>query len=179
MVSLLMVLMALGPMPSPSLKTDSTTLSSVAVVSRPAFPLAIFLLFNLYASASASIIVVTVMPRDGTCAGHEHTSNSHPVVNNHTGTDDGRTSVDTTSDEGHLEQTRELVLVLYRRLRVDDTALVRKRHVGARKDVVGDGLAENLHAEHICYSAVTPSVISPGYTKQDRTMAGPGIGIGM
>ena len=35
MVSLLVVLMAEGPIPSPSLKMDSTTLSSVAVVSRP------------------------------------------------------------------------------------------------------------------------------------------------
>ena len=35
MVSLFVVLILLGPMPSPSLKTDSTTESSVAVVSRP------------------------------------------------------------------------------------------------------------------------------------------------
>lgn len=35
MVSLLVVLMAPGPMPSPRRKTDSMTESSVAVVSRP------------------------------------------------------------------------------------------------------------------------------------------------
>lgn len=48
MASLFVVLMALGPLPSPNLKTDSTTDSSVAVVSRP----------GLLVSASALYIIL-------------------------------------------------------------------------------------------------------------------------
>jgi hypothetical protein len=54
-----------------------------------------------------------------------------------------------THHERNLEQTAELILILDARLRVYEATLVGNRTVGANKDVIGDGLAEYLHFEHI------------------------------
>ena len=78
-------------------------------------------------------------------------SDSHPVVDNHTGTDDRATSVHTTCNKRDLEQTRQFVLVLNRCLGVHDTALIAQRHVRACENVIRDCLPEDLHAKHICY----------------------------
>ncbi|KAF2462339.1 hypothetical protein BDY21DRAFT_12026 [Lineolata rhizophorae] len=73
----------------------------------------------------------------------------HPVVDDDAGADDGAAAVDGAGDERHLEQRRQLVLVLHRRLGVHDAALVAEGHVRAREDVVGDGLAEDFDAEDV------------------------------
>lgn len=125
--------MLLGPMPSPRRKTDSMTESSVAVVSRPI-------------SKNVSTICHDKMSEN------IRTCNGHPIVHDHTRTHDRRTSVDATGDEGHLQQAGQLVLVLDGGLGVHDAALVAERHVRADQDVVGDGLAEDLDAQHICDS---------------------------
>jgi hypothetical protein len=55
-----------------------------------------------------------------------------------------------THDQGHLEQTAQLVLVLYARLGMHEAALVRDRTITADEGVVGDGLAKDLDLEHVC-----------------------------
>ena len=77
------------------------------------------------------------------------TRNSQPVIHDHTSADDGATAVHTTGDEWHLEQGGEFVLVTDGGLGVNDTTLVGEGHVGACKDVVGDGLAEDFDAEDV------------------------------
>ncbi|KAG7137919.1 hypothetical protein HYQ46_008394 [Verticillium longisporum] len=77
------------------------------------------------------------------------TRHRHPVVDHHAGADDVASAVHTARDERHLEQTAELVLVLYRRLGVHEAALVRERHVRADEHIVGNGLPEDLDAEHV------------------------------
>ena len=77
------------------------------------------------------------------------TSDGHPVVDNHTGTDDGRTSVDGTGNKRNLEQRTQLILVLDAGLGVDDTTGVAQAHVGTNKDVVGDSLSEDLDTQDI------------------------------
>jgi hypothetical protein len=73
----------------------------------------------------------------------------HPVVDNHTGTNDGRTSVDGTGNKRNLQQRAQLVLVLDAGLGVDDTTGVAQAHVRANKDVVGDCLSEDLDTQNI------------------------------
>lgn len=77
------------------------------------------------------------------------TGDGHPVVDDHTGTDDGRTSVDGTGNERNLEKRTQLILVLDAGLGVDDTTSVAQAHVGTDKDVVGDCLSENLDTQNI------------------------------
>lgn len=48
-----------------------------------------------------------------------------------------------------MEKTAQLVLILYARLRVNDTALVRDDGITADKHVVRDRLPENLHLQDI------------------------------
>lgn len=48
-----------------------------------------------------------------------------------------------------MEQTTQLILVLYTGLGVDETALIRDRTVASHKDVICDCLAEDLHLENI------------------------------
>jgi hypothetical protein len=81
--------------------------------------------------------------------GSVETSDGHPVVDDHSGADDGATAVHTAGDERHLQQRAELVLVLDAGLGVHDAALVAETHVAAGQDIVGDGLAEDLDAEHV------------------------------
>ena len=54
-----------------------------------------------------------------------------------------------TDDEGDLEQTRELVLVLDARLGVDEGALVAYPAVTPDEDVVGNGLPEDFDLEDV------------------------------
>ena len=77
------------------------------------------------------------------------TGDGHPVVDDHTGTDDGRTSVDGTGNERNLQQRAQLVLVLDAGLGVDDTTGVAQAHVRANKDVVGNCLSEDLDTQNI------------------------------
>jgi len=77
------------------------------------------------------------------------TSDGHPVVDNHTGTDNGRTSVDGTSNKRNLQQRTQLILVLNAGLGVDDTTGVAQAHVRANKDIVGNRLSEYLDTQNI------------------------------
>lgn len=77
------------------------------------------------------------------------TGHGHPVVDHHAGADNGATAVHTTSHKGNLQQRAELVLVLDAGLGVHDAALVAEAHVAAGQDVVRNGLAEDLDAEHV------------------------------
>ena len=78
-----------------------------------------------------------------------HARNSHPVIDDHTCADDGAAAIDAPGDEGHLQQTAQLVLVLDRGLWVDEPPGAGEGHVGAREDVGGDGLAEDFDAEGV------------------------------
>jgi hypothetical protein len=75
-----------------------------------------------------------------------HTSNGHPVVDNHSRAYNGTSSVDATSDKRDLQQTRQLVLILDARLGMHNATLIAQRHVATRQDVVRDCLPENLDA---------------------------------
>lgn len=77
------------------------------------------------------------------------TRHGQPVVDDHAGADHGATAVDTTGDEGHLQQGGELILVADGGLGVNDTALVGEGHVGTGQDVVGHGLSEDFDAENV------------------------------
>ena len=48
-----------------------------------------------------------------------------------------------------MQQATELILVLYARLGVYESALVRDCAIGANKDVIRDRLAEDLDLEHV------------------------------
>jgi len=123
--------MLLGPLPSPSLKTDSTTESSVAVVSRP--------------TQSVSIHSLNLPNRP------KHTSNSHPVVDDHSRANDRAPTIHTARNKRNLQQTRQLVLVLNARLRMHNTALIAQRHITAREHIICDRLPEDLDAQRVCY----------------------------
>lgn len=99
------------------------------------------------------------------------TSHSQPVVNDHPSTNNGATTVHTTSDKGHLQQGRKFVLVTDGGLGVDDTALVGEGHVGACQDVVGDGLAEDFDAKNVGDSTQLASI---PFTAQYREWRGGG-----
>ena len=59
-------------------------------------------------------------------------------------------TVTRTYDQGYLEQTAELVLVLYAGFGMYEAALVGDGTITADEDVVGDGLAKDLDLEHVC-----------------------------
>jgi hypothetical protein len=48
-----------------------------------------------------------------------------------------------------LQQTTQLILILNARFWMDDPTLICDRRVTAHKDIVGDGLPENLDFEHV------------------------------
>ncbi len=54
-----------------------------------------------------------------------------------------------TYHERYLQQATKLVLVLNAGLRVHDATLIRDHGVTAHQHVVGDGLPEDLHLQHI------------------------------
>lgn len=81
--------------------------------------------------------------------GGVQSSDRHPVVDHHTRADERRSTVDGSSDQRHLQQRTQLVLVLYGGLGVDDSTLVAERAVRPDQHVLGDGLAEHLDAEDI------------------------------
>ena len=81
--------------------------------------------------------------------GGVETGDGHPVVDDHSGADNGATAVHTAGDQRHLQQRAQLVLVLDAGLGVHDSALVAEAHVAAGQDVVGDCLAEDLDTQHI------------------------------
>ena len=76
-------------------------------------------------------------------------TNSHPVIDDHSGANNGATAVHTAGDERHLQQRAELVLVLDAGLRVHDTTSVAEAHVATRQHIVGDRLAEDFHTQHV------------------------------
>lgn len=76
-------------------------------------------------------------------------SHSHPVIDNHTGSYDGATSVDASCNQRDLKQTRQLVLVLNGRPWVYNAALVGEAHVASNQDVVGNSLSENFYTQDI------------------------------
>lgn len=49
-----------------------------------------------------------------------------------------------------MQQTAQLILVLYARQRVHKATLVGDGTVASDKHVIGDGLAEDLDLKHIC-----------------------------
>lgn len=55
-----------------------------------------------------------------------------------------------TYDQRNLEQTAELVLVLYARFWMHEATLVGDGTIASDEDVVGDGLAEDVDLEHVC-----------------------------
>lgn len=73
----------------------------------------------------------------------------HPVVDDHTSTDDGRTSVDGTGDKRDLQQRTQLVLILDAGLGVDNTTSIAQAHVRANKHVVSNCLSENLDTQNV------------------------------
>ena len=77
------------------------------------------------------------------------TSHGQPVVNDHSGANNTRTSVHRSGNKRNLEQGGQLVLVLDGGLRVNDSSLVGESHVGSDEDVIGDGLAKNFDTEDV------------------------------
>lgn len=75
-----------------------------------------------------------------------------PVIHHHARADDVAPPVDGPGDEGHLQQARQLVLVLYARLGVHQPALVAEAHVAADEDVVRHRLPEHLDAQHVSHN---------------------------
>lgn len=75
--------------------------------------------------------------------------NGEPVVDDHSGADDGRSTVHTAGHEGNLQEGGELVLVADWGLGVDDSTLVWEGHVRACEDVVGYCLTEDFYAEDV------------------------------
>jgi hypothetical protein len=78
-----------------------------------------------------------------------HAHDGQPVIDDHACADHGRSAIDAPGHQRHLQQTAQLVLVLDRRLGMDEAALVAEGHVAAGEDVGGDGLAEDLDAESV------------------------------
>jgi len=81
----------------------------------------------------------------------KHTSDSHPVVDDHASTDDCASAVHTTRHQRHLQQTRQLVLILNARLGMHNTALIAQRHITTREHIIRNCLPEHLDAQRICY----------------------------
>lgn len=61
-----------------------------------------------------------------------------------------RGTVTATYHQGDLEQTTQLVLVLYARLGMHETTLVGDGTITSDEDVVGDCLPEHLDLEDVC-----------------------------
>lgn len=57
------------------------------------------------------------------------TGHGHPVIDHHASAHDGTAAIDTARYQRHLQQTRQLILILNRRLGMHDPALIRQRHV--------------------------------------------------
>jgi hypothetical protein len=55
----------------------------------------------------------------------------------------------------HLQQTGQLVQVLYAGLRVHQPALVAEGRIAAHQHVAGNRLSEHVHAQHILRGACT------------------------
>lgn len=83
------------------------------------------------------------------CGGGVEARDGHPVVDDHAGADDVAASVDGAGHEGYLQQAGQLILVLDAGLGVHEAALVGQAHVAADQHVVGNGLAEDLNAQHV------------------------------
>lgn len=54
-----------------------------------------------------------------------------------------------THHQGDLQERRQLVLVFYGRLRVNEASLVAEGAVGAHQDLLRHRLAENLHLQRV------------------------------
>ena len=61
-----------------------------------------------------------------------------------------RETIATTHHEWHLEQTTQLVLILYARLGVHEAALIRDGTIASDENIIGDGLAEHFDLEDVC-----------------------------
>jgi hypothetical protein len=78
-----------------------------------------------------------------------HARHGHPVIHHHPRAHHRTATIHAAGHQRHLQETAQLILVLDRRLGVYEAAGIRQRHVGAREDVGGDGLAEDLDAERV------------------------------
>ena len=77
------------------------------------------------------------------------TRHRQPVIDNHAGANNLAAAVYRARDQRHLQQRRQLVLVLDTRLGMHQTALVAQAHVRAHKHIVRDRLAEHLHPQDV------------------------------
>lgn len=56
-------------------------------------------------------------------------SDRHPIIDDHSSTHHRATSIDTARHKRHLQQTRQLILILNRCLWVNYPALIRQREI--------------------------------------------------
>jgi hypothetical protein len=73
----------------------------------------------------------------------------HPVIDDHTGSDNATTSIYTARHQRDLKQAAQLILVLNTRLGMDEAPGIAQGHVRAGQDIVCDGLAKDLDAEDV------------------------------
>lgn len=102
---------------------------------------------------------------------------SAPVVDDKAGTKDVRSAVDGSSDERHLKQAAQLLLLAPARLGVDEAALVRERAVRADKNVGRDRLPENLDLEDVGNDLLSLAV-DVRVDKRDVVVAGDDVAKG-
>jgi hypothetical protein len=81
--------------------------------------------------------------------GRVDASEGAPIVDDQAGAEDVGTAVDGSSDERHLEQRAQLLLLAPARLGVDEAALVGEGAVAADEDVGRDRLPEDLDLEDV------------------------------
>jgi len=72
-----------------------------------------------------------------------------PIIHHHATPDDVTTPVHCTRHQRHLQQRGQLLLVLDRRLRVNETTLIADTAVRSHKRILCDRLAKHLHPESI------------------------------
>ena len=75
--------------------------------------------------------------------------NRHPIIHDHARAHNRTTPIHAPRDQRHLQQTRQLILILNRGLGVHDPALVAQRHVAPRQHVIRNRLPEDFDAEDV------------------------------
>ena len=83
--------------------------------------------------------------------GRVHAAERGPVVRHHTSADHVRTTVHRARHERDLQQRRQLLLLLHRRVWMHQASLVREHAVASHQRISGDRLPEHFHAQHVRY----------------------------
>ncbi len=72
-----------------------------------------------------------------------------PIVNNESSTNNIRSSINSASTQGHLQQVGKLIKLLNSGLRMDKPPIITQNTIGTNEHIIGNGVPKDLNAQRI------------------------------